>query len=85
MKSYLDFRNVIINALVSIKCFAPDKAVELSANEGDDVKLVTLGIDSMSVIDLCIDIEDHTGREVLIEELIDTPTINKLAKFLSEN
>ena len=37
MKSYLDFRNVIINALVSIKCFAPDKAVELSANESDEV------------------------------------------------
>ena len=39
----------------------------------------------MSVIDLCMDIEENTGREVLIEELIDNPTLNKLAKFLSEH
>ncbi len=85
MKSYLEFRNVILNALVGIKCFTPEKAAELAATEGEDVELIKLGIDSMSVIDLCMDIEENTGREVLIEELIDNPTINKLAKFMSEN
>ena len=85
MKSYLEFRYVILNALVGIKCFTPEKAAEFAANAGDDVPLATLGIDSMSVIDLCMDIEEKTGRVVLIEELIDNPTINELAKFMSEN
>lgn len=49
-----------------------------------DVALACLGIDSISVIDLCMDIEENIGREVLIEELIENPTLNKLAKFLGE-
>ena len=85
MKSYLEFRNVILGALVGIKSFTPEKAAEFTANVSEDVQLAALGIDSMSVIDLCMDIEENTGREVLIEELIDHPSINKLAKFLSEN
>ena len=38
----------------------------------------------MAVIDLCMDIEKHTGREVLIDELVDNSSLNKLAKHLSE-
>ena len=49
-----------------------------------DVELACLGIDSISVIYLCMDIEENIGREVLIEELIENPTLNKLAKFLGE-
>ena len=85
MKSYTDFRNAIINGLVSVKVFSPEQAAKASANDADDVELATLGIDSMAVIDLCMDIEEHTGREILIEQLIDNPTINKLAKYLSEH
>jgi acyl carrier protein len=85
MKSYTDFRDVIINGLVGIKVFSPEQAANASANESIDVELATLGIDSMAVIDLCMDIEEHSGREILIEQLIDNPTINKLAKFLSEH
>lgn len=85
MKRYTEFRNAIINALFNIKTFTPEQLSATTSNELMDVEFTSLGIDSMSVIDLCMDIEQNTGREVLIEELIDNPTINALAKFLSEH
>ncbi len=85
MTSYVEFRNIIINAIVGIKRATPELAAEWSAQSETDVDLATLGIDSMSIIDLCMDIEQKSGREVLIEELIENPTLNKLAKFLSEH
>ncbi|MEO6608068.1 MAG: acyl carrier protein [Aestuariivirga sp.] len=84
MKTYSENRTLIINALVGIKAFQPEAAAEWIANADRDVELASLGIDSMAVIDLCMDIEKYTGREVLIDELVDNPTLNKLAKHLSE-
>jgi acyl carrier protein len=85
MNRYTKFRNAIITALVNIKVFTTEQATATISLDTSDVELASLGIDSMSVIDLCMDVEESTGREVLIEELIDNPTLNKLAKFLSEH
>ncbi len=84
MKTYSEFRTIIINALVGIKAIQPDTAAQWIAGD-NDVELASLGIDSMSVIDLCMDIEKHSGREVLIDELVENSTLHLLAKHLSEH
>jgi acyl carrier protein len=85
MISTQEFRVVIIDALVGIKSIDSDRRQALLADINADIELATLSIDSMSVIDLCMVIEEKTNREVLIEELIENPTINKLAKHLGEH
>ena len=84
MKTYSEFRTIIINALVGIKAIQPDTAAQWIAGD-NDVELASLGIDSMSVIDLCMDIEKHSGREVLIDELVENSSLHLLAKYLSEH
>lgn len=85
MISTQEFRVVIIDALVGIKSIDSDRRQALLADINADIELATLSIDSMSVIDLCMVIEEKTNREVLIEELIENPTINRLAKHLGEH
>jgi acyl carrier protein len=85
MISTQEFRVVIIDALVGIKSIDSDRRQALLADINADIELATLSIDSMSVIDLCMVIEEKTNREVLREELIENPTINKLAKHLGEH
>lgn len=85
MISTQEFRVVIIDALVGIKSIDSDRRQALLADINADIELATLSIDSMSVIDLCMVIEEKTNREVLIEEMIENPTINRLAKHLGEH
>jgi acyl carrier protein len=84
MTGYRDARSIILNALVGIKCLPEERRDALIADSESDVELASLGITSMAVIDLCMDIEEHTGREILIEELIDNATLNKLAALIGE-
>jgi acyl carrier protein len=84
VKTYSEFRTIIINALVLVKAIPPETAAPWIAGD-NDVELASLGIDSMSVIDLCMDIEKHSGREVLIDELVENSSLNQLAKHLSEH
>jgi acyl carrier protein len=54
------------------------------ADGGPDIELGTLGIDSMKVVDLCVGLEERLGREVEIEELVENPTVRKLAHHFAE-
>lgn len=85
MISAQEFRVVIIDALVAIKSIDIDHREALLADTNADIELLTLNIDSMAVIDLCMEIEEKTNREVLVEELTENPTINRLAKYLGEH
>jgi acyl carrier protein len=58
---------------------------EAAFEPGADIELGELGIDSMAVVDLCVGVEDKTGRELLIEDLIDNPTVNLLAAHLARS
>jgi acyl carrier protein len=53
------------------------------AEGGPDIELGTLGIDSMKVVDLCVGLEERLGREVEIEELVENPTVRKLARHFA--
>lgn len=53
-------------------------------NSGCDIRLDTLKLDSVSVFNFCMALEDAIGREISLGELIDNPTIHSLSKHLSE-
>lgn len=75
-------RESIIKALHGIKVFNDEVRDAYLADIDKDVALVELGIDSVSVMDFCLLLENDLGREVEILELIDNPTLNTLAKHL---
>jgi acyl carrier protein len=52
--------------------------------ETGDIEFAGLGIDSIKVVDLCVALEERFGREVSIEELVENPTVNQLAKHLAK-
>jgi acyl carrier protein len=54
------------------------------ADGGPDLELGSLGIDSMKVVDLCVGLEEHLGREVEIEELVENPTVRRLARHFAD-
>ena len=76
-------RDAILNALVSSKILAADRQMELGRKPGSDVELAALGIDSMAVINLCVALEETLHRDVEIEELIEHPSLNQLARHIA--
>jgi acyl carrier protein len=77
-------KTILLDVLLSMELISQadrDAAFE----PGADIELGELGIDSMAVVDLCVGVEDKTGRELLIEDLIDNPTVNKLAAHLANS
>ena len=78
-----DIRSSILNALVGIKVMDDATRADFLANADKDIALVELGIDSVSVMDFCLLIENDVGREIEIIELIDNPSLNTLAAHLA--
>jgi acyl carrier protein len=76
-------RDAILNALVSSKILTADRQMELGPHPGSDVELAALGIDSMAVINLCVALEETLHRDVEIEELIEHPSLNQLARHIA--
>jgi acyl carrier protein len=76
---------MLLDVLVTLDLMSPaDRRAAL--DEGaKDIPLGSLGIDSMAVVDLCVGVEDKTGRELRVEEIIDNPTIDQLAAYLAAN
>jgi acyl carrier protein len=65
-----------------------DVLAELELVKGEqvaagDLEFAGLNIDSIKIVDLCVGLEEKLGREVSIEELIENPTLNKLADYVS--
>jgi acyl carrier protein len=76
-------RDLILNALVSSNVLTADRQMELGRDPGSDVELAALGIDSMAVINLCVALEETLHRDVEIEELIEHPSLNLLARHIA--
>lgn len=77
-------RQMILNVLVNLDLVdATQKDALLAARQGD-IELAGLGIDSMKVVDLCVGLEEGVGREIEVEELIENPSVNKLAEHFAD-
>ena len=53
--------------------------------ETSDLDLAGVGLDSIKVVDFCLLLEQHIGREVTVDDLIMNPSIRKLATHFAEN
>ncbi|MGE0006466.1 MAG: acyl carrier protein [Parvibaculaceae bacterium] len=69
---------IILQVLKDLELIDEETA-ELVAGGQKDVELSALRIDSIAVVDLCVGLEEHVGREVTIEELVENSTIGRLA------
>jgi len=73
----------ILDVLKSLK-LVDEETARLVADDKQDIELGALGIDSVAVVDLCVGLEEHVGREVTIEELVENPTISQLAAHFAK-
>ena len=78
-------RSLIINALAQCNVLDAEAKALYERDPGSDVELATLGIDSMAVINLCVALEETIHRDVEIEELIEHPSLNQLARHIARS
>jgi len=79
-----DTKAMLLDVLVAMDLISTEERSKALEPEAADIMLGTLGIDSMAVVDLCVGVEERTGRELRVEEIVDNPTVNQLAAFLAE-
>lgn len=72
---------MLLDLLVSLKLLSAAERIDVDAK---DISFGELGIDSLTVVDLCVGVEEKIGRELRVEEVIDHPTVDLLAAHLSE-
>jgi acyl carrier protein len=77
-------REKILDVLVGVEIVSTEQRQRLLEEPEGDIELAELGIDSMKIVDLCVGLEERVGREISIEELIENPTVNKLADHFAK-
>jgi acyl carrier protein len=77
--SVSEVRKQILDILAGLELITAEQSNRLLEEPTGDLELAELGIDSMKIVDLCVGLEEQIGREVSVEELIENPTVNKLA------
>ena len=71
-------RTAILNVLRGLELVDGEQAT------APEIEFSGLGIDSMMVVDLCVALEEQIGREVTIEELIENPSLVRLADHFTK-
>lgn len=74
---------MLLDLLVSMHLLSPADRAAAVAPGSRDISFGELGIDSMAVVELCTAVEEKTGRELRVEEIIDNPTVDLLAAHLA--
>ena len=75
-------REKIITILADLGELEDTKRTDLLSAPDQDIEFVTMGMDSLTALDLCVNLEDATGRTVEPADLISHPSINRLAAYL---
>lgn len=74
---------MLLEVLSALELISPSDRAAATTPGADDIEFGSLGIDSMAIVDLCVAVEEKTGRELRVEEIIDNPTVNQLAAHLA--
>jgi acyl carrier protein len=80
--SAFDARESILQALQQTGILSPEALKTVQADESADIDFESLDIDSLSVFDLCLSLEEISGVEIEPEDFIDNRTLSSLAKHL---
>jgi acyl carrier protein len=78
-------KTMLLDVLLALELLSPTERAAALESGANDIALGSLGIDSMAVVDLCVGVEERTGRELRVEEIIENPTIDQLAAFLASH
>lgn len=76
-------KSMLLDVLLAMELVSSSQRAAAIEPGADDIQLGGLGIDSMAIVDLCMNVEERTGRELRVEEIIDNPTVNQLAAHLA--
>ena len=76
-------KTMLLDVLVALDLMSAEGRAAAQKPGAKDIPLGSLGIDSLAVVDLCVGVEERTGRELHVEEIIDNPTIDQLAAYLA--
>jgi acyl carrier protein len=76
-------KTMLLDVLAALDLMSPEGRAAALEPGAKDIPLSSLGIDSLAVVDLCVGVEEKTGRELRVEEIIDNPTIDQLAPYLA--
>lgn len=78
-----DAKSMLLDVLLAMELISPAQRAAAIEPRAEDIQLGGLGIDSMAIVELCMNVEERTGRELRVEEIIDNPTVNQLAAHLA--
>jgi acyl carrier protein len=76
-------KTMLLDVLLALELMSPVERAAALEPGANDIALGSLGIDSMAVVELCVEVEEKIGRELRVEEIIDYPTIDQLATYLA--
>lgn len=76
------FRERIIGILADLGELDAARRSALLVAPDQDVEFVAMEMDSLTALDLCVNLEDATNRTVEPADLVSYPSINRLAAFL---
>jgi acyl carrier protein len=76
------FREKIIAILADLGELEDAKRADLLSAPEQDIEFVAMSMDSLAALDLCVNLEDATGRTVEPADLVSHPSINRLAAHL---
>ncbi|MEX2201471.1 MAG: acyl carrier protein [Dongiaceae bacterium] len=76
------YRETIVAILVELGELEGTKQTNLLAEPEQDLEFVAIAMDSLTALDLCVNLEDATGRIVEPADLVAYPSINRLASYL---
>ena len=76
-------RSAILESMFACEMISEPERARLQADESADVDLASLQIDSIKIVDWCMDLETKLNREVQVEELVENDSLNKLARYLA--
>ena len=77
-------RAAVLKAMLDTAVIDQAEHARMSGSPGSEVLLAELNIDSMKVIDLCNALEDALGREIEVEELVENPSVDALARHFAQ-
>ena len=78
-----EVRRTVIESMLACGMISEPEHQRLQSDENADVDLASLQIDSIKIVDWCMDLEAKLNREVQIEELVENDSLNKLSRYLS--
>ena len=76
-------RRAILESMFACEMISEPERERLEADESADIDLASLQIDSIKIVDWCMDLETKLNREVQVEELVENDSLNKLARYLA--